>query len=138
MLTVFLAAAVLAACAAARWFLDRAERKETEYLNGSVRLKTLWNQGAAFGLPVGREMLLAVSVALLGVVWTNRREHPVGAGLALGGGLSNLLERLRAGKVYDYVQFPKAPGKLKRYVYNLADFCIFAGAIALMFPKKKR
>ena len=58
-------------------------------------------------------------------------------GLVLGGGLSNLLERLLHGKVYDYIQFPKAPGKLKRHVYNLADFAILLGGISLLFRKKK-
>ena len=40
--------------------------------------------------------------------------------------------------VYDYVRFPKAPGALKRYVFNLADFAIFAGAIALLLGSGKR
>ena len=55
----------------------------------------------------------------------------------LGGGLSNLMERLLHGKVYDYLQFPKAPGRLKRYVYNLADFAILLGGIGLLLRKKK-
>ena len=82
-------------------------------------------------------MVTAVSAALLGVLWARRKEHPVSTGLVLGGGLSNLLERLRQGKVYDYVQFPKAPGRWSRYVYNLADFAIILGGIGFMFRKKR-
>ena len=67
------------------------------------------------------------------------RRCRLGAGLILGGGLSNLWERLRHGRVYDYVRFPKAPGKLKQYVFNLADFAIFLGAaLVLLGHGRKR
>lgn len=137
MLTAFIAALTLGGCVAARWYLDRPSRREKECAGGRVRLKALWNEGAAFSLPIGRGVVTAVSAALLGVLWAKRKEHPVSTGLVLGGGLSNLLERLRQGKVYDYVQFPKAPGRWSRYVYNLADFAIILGGIGLMSRKKR-
>ena len=62
----------------------------------------------------------------------------MGVGLILGGGISNLLERLRQGKVYDYIQFPKAPGRIKQYIFNLADFAILLGGLCLSARKKKR
>ena len=102
-LTVCIAAVTASACGAARWYLNRTSRRETEYGRGRVRLTAL------------------------------------GAGLILGGGLSNLWERLRHGRVYDYVRFPKAPGKLKQYVFNLADFAIFLGAaLVLLGHGRKR
>lgn len=137
MITACIALLTLGGCVAARWYLDRSSRREEEYAGGRVRLKALWNEGAAFGLPIGRKVVAAVSAALLGVLWAKRKEHPVSTGLVLGGGLSNLLERLRQGKVYDYVQFPKAPGRWKRYVFNLADFAIFLGGVGLIFRKKR-
>ena len=127
----------LGSCTAARWYLDRSSRRETEYARGRVRLKALWNEGAAFGLRISQNVVVGTSVALLGVLWAKRKEHPVSTGLVLGGGISNLLERLRNGKVYDYVQFPKAPGKLKQYVFNLADFAILLGGLGLASRKKK-
>ena len=51
------AAAVLSACTAARWYLCRTSRRETSRWGGRVRLTELWNQGAAFGLPIGRRTL---------------------------------------------------------------------------------
>ena len=48
-------------------------------------------------------------------------EGRLGTGLLLGGGLSNLYERVRRGRVLDYLRFPRAPGVLKKYTYNLAD-----------------
>ena len=98
----------------------------------------MWNGGAAFGLPIRKAALPAASLAALGMLWTQRRRSPVGVGLSLGGGLSNLLERLRRGSVYDYIQFPKAPGRLKRYVFNLADFAILLGGVCLALRRKKR
>nr|WP_325299490.1 signal peptidase II [uncultured Dysosmobacter sp.] len=138
MLTILTALAALSACTAARWYLDRTSRRETEYAGGRLRLRAMWNGGAAFGLPIRKAALPAASLAALGMLWTQRRRSPVGVGLSLGGGLSNLLERLRRGSVYDYIQFPKAPGRLKRYVFNLADFAILLGGVCLALRRKKR
>ena len=66
-----------------------------------------------------------------------RRKDSAAAGLLLGGGLSNLMERQLHGRVLDYVQFPKAPGILKRYVFNLADFAILTGGVALAVQTRK-
>ena len=138
MITACIAVLTLGSCVAARWYLDRPSRREKEHAGGRVRLKALWNEGAAFGLPIGRKVVAAVSASLLGVLWAKRKEHPASTGLVLGGGLSNLLERLRQGKVYDYVQFPKAPGRWSQYVFNLADFAILLGGLCLSARKKKR
>lgn len=138
MLTILTALAALSACTAARWYLDRTSRRESEYAGGRLRLRAMWNGDAAFGLPIRKAALPAASLAALGMLWTQRRRSPVGVGLSLGGGLSNLLERLRRGSVYDYIQFPKAPGRLKRYVFNLADFAILLGGVCLALRRKKR
>lgn len=116
-------------CHAARWYLDRKDRKEETFAGGRLKLTTLWNEKGAFGLPMSKEILLSLGGAAMGTLWMLRHKAPVAAGLILGGGLSNFAERLRQGKVYDYVQFPKAPGKLKRYVFNLADFAILTGCV---------
>lgn len=138
MLTIITALAALGGCTAARWYLDRTSRRETEYLGGRVRLRSMRNDGAAFGLPIRKKALPAASLAALGMLWTQRRRSPVGVGLALGGGVSNLLERLRQRGVYDYIQFPKAPGRLKQYVFNLADLAILLGGLALALRQKRR
>lgn len=138
MLTILTALTTLGACVCARWYLDRTSRRERSYAKGRICLRALRNGGAAFGLPIRKKLLPAVSFAALGMLWTQRRRSPAGVGLALGGGLSNLLERLRRGSVYDYIQFPQAPGRLKRYVFNLADFAILLGGAALALCRKKR
>nr|WP_325200852.1 signal peptidase II [uncultured Oscillibacter sp.] len=125
--TLFTTLAAWSGCAAARRYLDRTSRREEDYLGGRVRLKSMWNEGAAFSLPIPAESLPLASAAALGLLWTRRRRCPLGTGLILGGGLSNLQERLTEGRVYDYLQFPRAPRPLDRYVFNLADLCVFAG-----------
>lgn len=123
--TLFTALAAASGCTAARWYLDRSTRRDADYWKGRVRLKAVWNEGAAFGLPI--PALPLTSAAALGLLWSGRKRCPLGTGLILGGGLSNLCERLTEGRVYDYLQFPRAPKPLDRYVFNLADLCIFTG-----------
>ena len=127
MLTGITALAVFGGCAAARRYLNRSGRREAACWKGRVRLRALWNEGAAFGLPIPAGVLPLASAAGLAVLWTRRRRCPLGTGLILGGGLSNLRERLTEGRVRDYLQFPRAPRPLDRYVFNLADLCVFAG-----------
>jgi signal peptidase II len=97
------------------------------------------NPGAAFGLlseapsPWKTALLILVSVVLLvsiiGVVWKSRNiqwEAGVALSLILGGALSNLLDRLRDGRVTDFLDF-----YLKSYhwfTFNLADSAIVIGA----------
>ena len=127
MKTALAALAAYSGCAAARRYLDRASSQERSFLEGRVRLKVLWNEGAAFGLPIPAEALPLASAAALGLLWARRKRCPLGTGLMLGGGASNLRERLTEGRVRDYLQFPRAPRPLDRYVFNLADLCVFAG-----------
>ena len=137
MVTVLIAGAVLAVCTAARWYLDRPGRKDSEYASGWVELTELHNEKGAFGLPLPKPVLTVLAAICLGVLWLVRRQSPVGTGLILGGGLSNLWERMKKGWVLDYLRFPKAPGKLRRYVYNLADFAVFLGGLLLLLNRRK-
>jgi len=138
MLTALTAAAVFSACTAARHRLCRPGRRKTLHCRGHVQMTSLWNSGAAFGLPLRREVVAAGSLAVLPAILGQRRQSPAGAGLVLGGGLSNLWERLRHGQVYDYLRFPKAPGPLGRYVFNLADLAIALGAAGMLLGKGRK
>ena len=138
MVTILTATAVLALCTVVRWYLDRPARRDSEHFGGRVQLTALWNEGAAFGLPIPKRALMVLSVLCLGWLWTLRKSAPLGAGLVLGGGASNLLERLKHGRVFDYIRFPKGPQKLRRYVYNLADFAVFLGGLFLLLGKRRK
>ena len=87
--------------------------------------------------PVAGRTLAVPSLLALGLVWCCRHNAPVSAGLVMGGGGSNLLERLRRGMVCDYLRVQKGPGFLGRYVYNLADLAIFTGALGLVLFSRR-
>ena len=136
--TLFTTLAAWSGCTAARLYLDRTARRDEDHFGGRVRLKSMWNEGAAFSLPIPAEGLPLASAAALALLWARRRRCPLGTGLILGGGLSNLQERLTEGRVYDYIQFPRAPEPLNRYVFNLADLCVFAGgALCIVRDRRK-
>ena len=137
MLTLFTAGAVLAACACLRQLLNRPERTDAYFWKGRVRLTALWNDGAAFGLPLKRTLVTALSILIFARVWGLPRPTPIGAGRGVGGGVCKLLVLLRRGAVYDYVQFPKLP-KIGRYVWNLADLAILIGGLLLALLERKK
>ena len=102
------------------------------------------NAGAAFGLfsesPSAWKtaLLIVVSSLLLamviGVVWRNqqlRRVAGVGLALILGGALSNLFDRIRFGRVVDFVDVYYRG--YHWYTFNLADASIVVGAGFLVF-----
>jgi signal peptidase II len=102
------------------------------------------NTGAAFGLfsdspaPWKTVLLVVVSGALLAMViavmWRNQRlrwEAGVGLALILGGALSNLFDRVRLGRVVDFLDV-----YYRSYhwpTFNLADSAIVVGAGFLVF-----
>jgi len=101
------------------------------------------NPGAAFGLfadspAAWKTVLLVVISALLiaivvGVVWKSRRlqwESGVGLALILGGAISNLIDRIRFGRVVDFLDFYFR--SYHWFTFNLADSAIVVGAFFLI------
>jgi signal peptidase II len=102
------------------------------------------NAGAAFGLfsgspaPWKTVLLIVVSSLLLAMViavmWRNQQlrwETGVGLALILGGALSNLFDRIRFGRVVDFLDV-----YCRSYhwpTFNLADSAIVVGAGLLVF-----
>ncbi len=116
---------------------------------GFFDLRLVYNEGAAWGVLAGRRFLLvAVSAAMLAVLWWNRRElsasrlSRVAAGLLAGGVLGNLVDRAVRGRVVDFLDFHW--GAAWRYpTFNLADaaICVGVGLLllhALRCSRKKR
>lgn len=92
-------------------------------------LTLVQNRGIAFGLfQDGEKILLLVitlSIAVLAILGfrdrTGRFPVQVGIGLILGGAVGNLIDRLRAGAVIDFLDFRVWP------VFNFADTAITIG-----------
>ena len=100
---------------------------------GFLSLTHIKNDGGAFGILGGSQVLLLVGSAVaVGVVLWMLLSGPVsgpttyGCGLILGGAAGNLLDRLRAGEVTDYVQFSFW------YIFNAADAAITVGVGLLL------
>jgi signal peptidase II len=110
-------------------------------LGDTVRLELARNYGAflSLGSSLGESssgILLSVVVgvvlaALLGYVFVTRPQNPlVGASIALivGGGVSNLIDRLRyGGYVVDFLNV--GIGSLRTGIFNVADMAIMAGVV---------
>ena len=101
------------------------------------------NAGAAFGMfsdtpsALKTAILILISAALLSIVltfaWRSHRLHweaGVGLALILGGALSNLVDRVRLGRVVDFLDF-YIQG-YHWYTFNLADSAIVVGALFLI------
>lgn len=92
------------------------------------------NPGAAFGLLAHRTnlfiivSLLVVAGVIAGYRYLPRERTLVhnALGLVVGGALGNLIDRIRLGRVVDFLDFRVWP------VFNLADTAIVIGALLLV------
>ena len=119
---------------------DKAVR---EIAGDKILLRKLHNYGLACNLGEKHPKLieqgtLAVWITMF-LTWLRVLKKPLGkvqgilvrlgGALVLGGGLSNLNDRITKGYVTDYFSFNVKSEKLKRIVFNLSDMCIFAGTV---------
>jgi signal peptidase II len=107
-----------------------------------LQLVNARNRGVAFGFLPGRHvavtLLVALALLVLVVYFARNRSKPwiwLPTGMLLGGALGNILDRLRAGSVTDFIKLP-----LGWPPFNLADAAITLGVFALLIviegPKK--
>ncbi|MCU6761119.1 lipoprotein signal peptidase [uncultured Roseburia sp.] len=61
-----------------------------------------------------------------------RKGLKTGAALLFGGGLSNLTDRFVRGYVVDYFRIRTPFPKVNWFIFNLADFCLFTGAVIVL------
>jgi signal peptidase II len=99
---------------------------------GPLGLTLAHNNGVAFGLARGGgTALVALTVAALifvGVLFARNPTRPgmwIAVGLLAGGALGNLVDRVRADAVTDYVDFLSWPP------FNLADVAVTLGVVIL-------
>ena len=105
---------------------------------GILRISYTRNDGGAFGILGGQSGLLLIgsAVAVVVVLWMllygpPARATTLGCGLILGGAAGNLLDRLTAGDVVDFLDLEFWP--LRQWpVFNAADIAIVLG-VAVLF-----
>jgi len=100
---------------------------------GPLKLTLAHNEGVAFGLAGGSGAVLVVVslLALVVVVYLFSREPArpliwVAAGLVAGGAIGSLVDRVRVGRVTDFIDLPHWPP------FNLADSAITCGVLLLV------
>jgi signal peptidase II len=108
-------------------------------------LIVIWNTGISYGLFQQQGLsalwaLLAFKVAALVLLWiwlarASSRLTAAALGLIIGGALGNAIDRLHWPGVMDFVLFhiETASWRFNWYVFNLADFAIVAGVVALLY-----
>jgi signal peptidase II len=99
---------------------------------GPIGLTLSHNAGVAFGLAGGGGgaliLVTIVALAVVGALFAREPTRPglwLAAGLLAGGALGNLIDRLRAGAVTDYIDIGSWPN------FNLADVAITVGVALL-------
>ena len=108
---------------------------------GFLSLTYIKNDGGAFGILGGSQMILLVgsTVAVVVVLWMLLSGRPsmltmLGCGLILGGAAGNLLDRLSSGEVTDYIHFSFW------YIFNAADAALVVGVglllLSALHPQK--
>jgi signal peptidase II len=122
-----------------------SETQSVSLLGGSVQLQIAKNYGAflSLGASMHRDTrttifsvgVAAVLIALLGYCVGSNQSNPVvrlALALIIGGGLSNLIDRLvHGGYVLDFLNM--GIGSLRTGIFNLADVFIMTGVILLLF-----
>ncbi len=101
-------------------------------LNDIFHLTYVKNTGAVFGILQGRNVFFIISAIIIIImaivlfyIYGYRGKNiwfSLACGLILGGASGNLIDRIRAGYVIDYLDFRIWP------VFNLADAVIVTGA----------
>jgi signal peptidase II len=126
-----LAAAVVVADQASKWFVrSRAEDLPWRLFSG-LRIDLTYNSGISFSRFAGAGSIVVVLVAAvaagvaIALVLSPPRYRPV-LGVILGGAVGNLIDRLRFdGAVVDFIGFFGWPS------FNVADAAIVVGTIFL-------
>ncbi|MFQ6020191.1 MAG: signal peptidase II [Dehalococcoidia bacterium] len=100
----------------------------------AVRIHHITNTGAAFGVLKDQTGFLIVTtlIGLAAILLYYRYppfDHlivPIAMGMMLGGAVGNLADRIRLGRVTDFIDFPLWPA------FNLADASVVVGIGALL------
>lgn len=103
-------------------------------IDGLFNLNYVENRGVAFGMFKDMRWVFIVVTSLLifAIVFYMFKKRPEGklfyilAGLIIGGGIGNLIDRISLGYVIDYLSLSFFPP-----VCNFADYCITGGVIVL-------
>lgn len=116
-----------------------AEGESVAVIPNVLHFTYVQNEGAAFGMLADhRWVFMLISsvaiIALLIYLWKFRPESVwacVAMSLIIGGGIGNMIDRIRLPYVIDMIDFCAFPN-LWMWVFNVADACVCVGAGILL------
>ncbi|MCI9533175.1 MAG: signal peptidase II [Lachnospiraceae bacterium] len=124
---------------------DAQEGKEL--CKGRIRLRKYHNKGVALnflkdspGLVKKASGAVLLALAAVWCLFLPRKKNPclmLGLSLAIGGGASNLYDRIKRGYVVDYFSFHTPWKWLNQIVFNISDFCVIFGSALIVLAGKK-
>lgn len=120
--------------------IEKEERKEI--CNGKIVVRKYYNKGAALNFmeksPKALRIVCGGMILMLGIIWyllLHNKKNPgilLGISMILGGGASNLYDRIVKGHVVDYFSFQTPWERVNRVVFNISDMFIFLGSIFMV------
>lgn len=119
-------------------------KSQIRILKNKITLNKLYNKGIMLGMMKDKPFMLYLSscgtiIFSVFILFYLIKHRPKGAtlpvfllklgiALAIGGGLNNLIDRIKNGHVTDYFSLNvNRPAFLKHIVFNLSDMFIFLG-----------
>jgi signal peptidase II len=131
-----------------------AEGQSVPLIGSLLRLTFIYNEGGALGTSLGPSwtytILTLIALFLIVRYFVSSRSDgtfmKISLALILGGAVGNLIDRLRFGRVVDFIDmdFPNIPfmHMTRWYTYNIADAAITIGLIlfglSIIFRKSTR
>lgn len=109
----------------------------TPIIKGLLEFCYLHNDGAAMGMLSGNRIFLiglpiVMIAAILIIQFTGKITSPLvmwALSLVVGGGIGNLIDRIRFGYVVDFIRFPVS---FFNYSFNIADIAVTVGAAMIV------
>jgi signal peptidase II len=100
-----------------------------------LHIVNIQNTGAAFGMfkNLNNNVFIGISVvAVIFIVWliVKGTYSQIGLSLLLGGAIGNLIDRIRFGKVVDFIDI--SAGKYSWPAFNVADSCLTIGIVLIL------
>ena len=124
------------------WATEFLAKHGTTEINSFLTIHSTYNRGIAFGLlqgigpAIGWLSVIVVVGLFIYLTRVPKKMWLLRLGLAfiIGGAMGNLVDRVTAGEVLDFIQTPLRPG-----IFNVADMMIHVGLvislIGLFFPR---
>ena len=139
MVFIILIAAVVAADQALKYAVVHSlgMLNSIPVIDGFFYIHCIPNDGIAMGMMSGRQSVIvaltaAIMIGLCLFLFAGRKRlHPflmVCISLIVGGGIGNIIDRVRLGYVIDFFEF-----RIWSYIFNFADICVVIGCFAVLF-----